>query len=120
MCKHDETRAAFMSTTTKREALSYIQGQSSPVLFGCELDDINRGCPLSFVSQYPGEDEILVPAMSYLELTGKPCVMEAPKGSGSLVLVYPARIHCNLMSQVLPVSRRHDLVASFDLMNGLS
>ena len=110
-----------MSTTTKREvAVSYIQGKKLPILFECELDDINRGCPLSFVSQFPGEEEILVPAMSYLELTGKPCVMEAPKGSGSLVLVYPARIHCNLMSQVLPVSRRHDLVACFDLMNGLS
>jgi hypothetical protein len=99
-----------MSTTTKREvAVSYIQGKKLPILFECELDDINRGCPLSFVSQFPGEEEILVPAMSYLELIGKPYVMETSKGSGAFVTVYPARIHCNQKSQVLRSSRRHDL-----------
>ena len=109
---HDETRAAFMSTTTRREvAVSYIKGKN-PILFECELDDINRGCPLSFVSQYPGEEEILVPAMSYLELIGKPYVMETSAGSGAFVTVYPARIHCNQKSQVSPSSRRQDLVAS--------
>jgi len=91
---------AFMSTTTRREvAVSYIKGKN-PILFECELDDINRGCPLSFLSQYPGEEEILVPAMSYLELIGKPYVMETSAGSGAFVTVYPARIHCNQKSQV--------------------
>ncbi len=89
--------------------MSYIQGKVLPVLFECELDDINRGCPLSFVSQYPEEEEILVPAMSYLELIGKPYVMETSKDSGAFVTVYPARIHCNQKSQVLRLSRRHDL-----------
>ena len=91
--------------------MSYIQGKKLPILFECELDDINRGCPLSFLSQFPGEDEILVPAMSYLELIGKPYVMETNEGSGAFVTVYPARIHCNQKSQVFPLSRRHDLVA---------
>ena len=100
-----------MSTTTRRDvAVSYIKGKKLPILFECELDDINRGCPLSCLSQFPGEDEILVPATSYLELVGKPYVMETSKGSGAFVTVYPARIHCNQKSQVLPVSRRHDLV----------
>jgi len=106
-----------MSTTTKREvAMSYIQGKVLPVLFECELDDINRGCPLSFVSQYPEEEEILVPAMSYLELIGNPSVMETSQGSGSFVTVYPARIHCNKKSQVLPLSRRRDLVVYSTLL----
>jgi hypothetical protein len=109
-----------MSTTTKREvAVSYIQGKVLPVLFECELDDINRGCPLSFVSQYPGEEEILVPAMSYLELTGKPSVMETSQGSGAFVTVYPARIHCNQKSQVLRLSRRRDLVVYSALLRVL-
>jgi hypothetical protein len=100
-----------LSTTTRREvAVSYIKGKALPVLFECELDDINRGCALSFISQYPGEEEILVPAMSYLELIGNPSVMETSQGSGSFVTVYPARIHCNQKSQVLPLSRRRDLV----------
>ncbi len=90
--------------------MSYIQGKKLPILFECELDDINRGCPLSFVSQYPGEEEITLPAMSYLELIGNPYLREASEGSGAFVKVYPARIHCNQKSQVFPVSRRHDLV----------
>ena len=89
--------------------MSYIKGKN-PILFECELDDINRGCPLSFVSQYPGEEEILVPAMSYLELIGKPYVMETSAGSGAFVTVYPARIHCNQKSQVLRLSRRRYVV----------
>ena len=83
--------------------MSYIRGKS-PILFEYELDDINRGCPLSFVSQFPGEEEILVPATSYLELIGKSYVMEASEGSGAFVTVYPARIHCNQKSQVLPLT----------------
>ena len=41
-----------------------------------------------------------MPAMSYLEITGKATVEETPKGSGLLVTVYPARINCNTKSQV--------------------
>ena len=83
-------------------AVSYIGGKEMPVLFECELDDINRGCSLSVLSIYPVEDEILIPAMSYLEITGKPYVMETGKGSGLFVTVYPGRINCNLKSQVSP------------------
>ncbi len=75
-----------------------------PVLFKIETGDIDRGCSLSWLSQYPLEDEILIPAMSYLEITGKPTVEETPKGSGFLVTVYPARINCNTKSQVSPLS----------------
>ena len=100
-------------------AVSYIGDKNLPILFECELDDINRGCPLSFLSQYPGEEEILVPAMSYLELIGKPYVMETNEGSGSFVTVYPARIHCNQKSQVSPSSRRQDLVVSSALLRVL-
>jgi hypothetical protein len=93
---------AFLSTTTRREvAVSYIGGKALGVLFECELGDIDRGCPLSFISQFPGEDEILIPAMSYLEITGNPYVMETSKGSSVFVTVYPARINCNQKSQTI-------------------
>jgi hypothetical protein len=39
-----------------------------PVLFKIETGDIDRGCSLSWVSQYQHEDEIFIPAMSYLKL----------------------------------------------------
>jgi hypothetical protein len=84
------------------------------VLFECELGDIDRGCPLSFISQFPGEDEILIPAMSYLEITGDPYVMETSKGSGVFVTVYPARINCNQKSQTIEeieARRKNDILS---------
>jgi hypothetical protein len=109
-----------MSVTPRRElAVSYIQYKKLPILFECELDDINRGCPLSFLSQYPGEDEFIFPPMSYLEIIGKPYVTETKKGSGAFMTVYPARIHRNHQSQVLALSRRHDLVAYSALLRVL-
>lgn len=99
--------------------MNYINDKEMPILFECEVDDLNRGCPLSFVSQFPAEDEVLIPAMSYIEITGNPYVMEASKGSGTFVTVYPGRIHCNQKSQVSPSSRRQDLVVSSALLHVL-
>lgn len=80
--------------------MNYINDKEMPILFECEVDDLNRGCPLSFVSQFPAEDEVLIPAMSYIEITGNPYVMETSKDIGAFVTVYPGRIHCNQKSQV--------------------
>ena len=71
---------------------------SLPVLFQFEVGDIDRGASLSFLSQYPNEDEILIPPLSYLEVTGEPFLEPTEKGD---VWVYPARINCNLKSLVL-------------------
>ena len=68
------------------------------VLFQFEVGDIDRGASLSFLSQYPNEDEILIPPLSYLEVTDEPFLEPTEKGE---VWVYPARINCNLKSQVL-------------------
>ena len=47
---------AFMSTTTSKEvAISYIGGKDLPVLLEMAVGDIDRGCSLSHMSQYPGE-----------------------------------------------------------------
>jgi hypothetical protein len=107
---------AFMSTSTKMQvALMYIGDKSLPVLFKCEVGDIDRGCSMAFVSQYPAEDEILIPAMSYLEITGNSYVITPDvNGTSVSVTVYPARINCNQKSQTIEeiVSRRkHDLLA---------
>jgi len=71
---------------------------SLPVLFQFEVGDVDRGASLSFLSQYPNESEILIPPLSYLEVTGEPFLEPTEKGD---VWVYPARINCNLKSQVL-------------------
>ena len=71
---------------------------SLPVLFQFEVGDIDRGASLSFLSQYPNESEILIPPLSYLEVTGEPFLEHTEKGD---VWVYPARIKCNLTWEVL-------------------
>ena len=89
----------FLSTTRRREvAASYIGDKGKPVLFMFEVGDIDRGASLSFLSQYPNEEEILIPPLSYLEVIGEPFFMETDKGD---VKVYRARINCNLKSQTL-------------------
>ena len=90
---------AFVSTSTDRTvAANYVGGKEMPILFEFEVGDVDRGASLSFLSQYPNEDEILIPPLSYLEVTGEPFLEPTEKGD---VWVYPARINCNLKSQVL-------------------
>jgi hypothetical protein len=90
---------AFVSTSTDRTvATSYVGGKEMPILFEFEVGDVDRGASLSFLSQYPNESEILIPPLSYLEVTGEPFLEHTEKGD---VWVYPARINCNLKSQVL-------------------
>ena len=49
---------AFLSTSTKLEvAVSYIGDKAMPILFEFDVGDIDCGASLSFLSQYPIEDE---------------------------------------------------------------
>ena len=93
-------------------SVNYIDAEKGlPILFEFAVGAIDRGCPLSFVSQFPGEDEILIPPFSYLEVTGAPFSMDTEKG---VVTVYPARINCNLKARTIDQiesSRRDELLA---------
>ena len=104
---------AFMSCTTNKEvAVSYINAAKGlPILFEFEVGSIDRGAPLSFLSEFPGEDEVLIPPLSFLEVTGEPWTMDTDKGP---VTVFPARINCNLKGQTMEeieARRRTDLLA---------
>ena len=93
-------------------SVNYIDAEKGlPILFEFAVGGIDRGCPLSFLSQFPGEDEILIPPFSYLEVTGAPFSMDTEKG---VVTVYPARINCNLKARTIDQiesSRRDELLA---------
>lgn len=93
-------------------SVDYIDAEKGlPILFEFDVGAIDRGCPLSFVSQFPGEDEILIPPFSYLEVTGAPFSMDTEKG---VVTVYPARINCNFQARTIDQiasSRRDELLA---------
>ena len=101
----------FLSTTTNESvAVSFLGGKEMPVLFQFDVGDIDRGASLSFLSQYPNEDEVLIPPLSYLEVTGEPFFMNTDKGE---VTVYPARINCNLKSQVSKCLRENTFYIHF-------
>jgi len=95
----------FLSTTTNElVAVSYLGGKAMPVLFLFDVGDIDRCASLSFLSQYPNEDEVLIPTLSYLEVTGEPFFMNTDKGE---VTVYPARINCNLKAKTIEEIKGH-------------
>ena len=80
-------------------------------MFEFVIGDIDRGASISFLSQFPGEDEILIPPLSYLEVTGEACAEFTDKGN---VTIFPGRINCNMKSQTIQEieTRRHrELVA---------
>ena len=90
---------AYLSCTSQLEvAITYLDGKALPVIFKIQLGDIDRGCPISFISQYPKEEELLIPAMSNIEITGSSYLIDTKFGR---VSVYPARVNCNLKSMTL-------------------
>jgi ankyrin repeat protein len=109
----------FLSTSTNEEvAVSYIGGKAMPVLFQFDVGDIDRGASLSFLSQYPNEDEVLIPPLSYLEVIGDPFFKHTDKGE---VTVYPARINCNLKSQTIEEIKGHrqkEILAMLPYLDG--
>ena len=109
----------FLSTTTKKEvAVNYIGDKEMPVLFMFEVGDIDRGASLSFLSQYPNEEEILIPPLSHLEVVDEPFFMKTAKGD---VKVYRARINCNLKSQTIEeivAHRQKEVLAMLPYLDG--
>ena len=68
---------ACMSTTTDRNvAIQYTKGKDGtyqlPTIFEIEVGQVDRGASLSWVSQYPGEQEVLMPPLSNLEVIDEP------------------------------------------------
>jgi len=62
---------AFMSTTTaKEEALKYARRSPGMILFEISQGFVARGASISWLSQYPNEEEILLPPLSVLEVVG--------------------------------------------------
>ena len=79
---------AFMSTTTnKRVALFYIAGRKVPTVFTIQVGAANMGAGLSYLSQFPQEEEVLMPPGSHLEIVGPAVVRDG-------VLEVPLQISC--------------------------
>lgn len=93
---------AFMSTTRNRKvAMDYAtQSQAAGTIFEIQMGMVDRGADLSWLSQYPHEQEVTFAPLTGLEVTGTRC-----EGA---VLVVTVRLNVNLLALTLSqvVSKR--------------
>ena len=106
---------ALMSTTLKRSVAVQYAGSRMPTVFEIDIGAVDRGASLSFLSQYPGEEEILFPPMSYLEVTGATRLETEPSGLSIRVvsLSVNANQTCGTIEEIL-ASRQHLHVAMLE------
>mmetsp|Transcript_28513 Transcript_28513/g.67929 ORF Transcript_28513/g.67929 Transcript_28513/m.67929 type:complete len:304 (+) Transcript_28513:287-1198(+) len=108
----------FMSTTTKREiAMHHLSSRSAlATIFDIQVGMIDRGSSISFLSQFPGEEEILIPPRSNLEVVGDPFVEHTRTGP---VIVIPARIKCKLKAKTMEQIRQQCKLLHLSLLDNL-
>jgi Ran GTPase-activating protein (RanGAP) involved in mRNA processing and transport len=112
----------LMSTTSRREvALQYSGGGLGPAtVFEIQAGRIDLGGSLRHLSQYPSEDEFLMPPLTCLEVVGPPRleIVPAPAQGGRLaaggvreVVVFSLRPNVNLKGLTIEqlVARRKGL-----------
>ena len=86
----------LMSTTTNRDVAVTYSGKDKNrgTVFEISVGRIDIGADLSWVSQYPGESEILFPPLTCLEVVGEPRV----EGG---VIIFPLHANMNLKGLTL-------------------
>jgi hypothetical protein len=95
----------FMSTTADREvAVRYAKSDDKPsVVFEIQMGMVDRGAPLKWCSQFPGEEEILFAPLTGLEVVGTPVVENS-------AMIVELRANCNLhdltIEQILDKMRK--------------
>jgi hypothetical protein len=68
-------------------------------LFVIQLGQVDRGATLSWISQFPGEEEVLLPPLSNLEVVGEPVEIQTMAGDPltlGAVRVVQLRVNVNL------------------------
>ena len=80
-------------------ALQYA-GDAVPIVFEISLGAIDRGASLKFLSQYPREEEILLPPRSYLEVVGSLSRQEADE-NGRLIRIISLKVNANMSSSTI-------------------
>ena len=93
------TVAARLYSPGSKVALQYA-GDSLPIVFEISLGAIDRGASLKFLSQYPGEEEILLPPRSYLEVVGSLSRQEADE-NGRLIRIISLKANANMSSSTI-------------------
>jgi hypothetical protein len=80
-------------------------------MFVFGVGTIDKGAAVSVLSQFPDEEEVLLPPLSWIEVTGDPYLEQTEKGD---VMMIPARVNCNLKSRTIEeiISRRRQELLS--------
>lgn len=90
--------------------MNYLfKDKGTPIVLEIDMGQVDRGAELSWLSQYPGESEILFPPLSNLEVIGEP-QMELTDSKG-LIQVFKLRLNANIKSLTVDelVERRKNL-----------
>eukprot|EP00286_Rhodomonas_abbreviata_P001294 CAMPEP_0181290074 /NCGR_PEP_ID=MMETSP1101-20121128/1224_1 /TAXON_ID=46948 /ORGANISM="Rhodomonas abbreviata, Strain Caron Lab Isolate" /LENGTH=1392 /DNA_ID=CAMNT_0023394343 /DNA_START=102 /DNA_END=4280 /DNA_ORIENTATION=- len=87
----------LLSMTTNREIALQYSGKSDfrPTVFEIDVGQVDRGASVNWLSQYPKEEEVLMPPLSNLEVVGAPR-MELVDGEE--VMIVPLRVNVNIKS----------------------
>jgi hypothetical protein len=70
-----------------------------PTLFEIQLGQVDRGATLRWISQFPEEEEVLLPPLSNLEVVGEPVLIQTMAGDPlrmGTVKVVQMRVNINL------------------------
>jgi len=80
----------IMSTTrSMKTAVQYSSHGRVPTIFEIEIGQVDRGGELKWISQFPSEDEVVMPPLSNLEVTGDP-YLRSLEGTTTQILIVPA------------------------------
>ena len=95
---------AFLSTTADMKVATFYLGDKVlPTMFSIECGALDKGACISWLSQFPEEDEVLMPPRSFLEVVG---ILVVRLTDGNVqVLEIPMRISCNLFTPTIEKSR---------------
>ena len=98
----------LMSTTVNQELAIQYAGNNVPTVFEIRVGAVDRGAPLQWVSQYRGEEEILFPPRSFLEVTGETRMQTWPSGRTTRVVVLSVNANqtCGTIDESLGSRRR--------------
>jgi hypothetical protein len=85
----------FLSTSAKlKTALQYLRGKRQPTVLEIRPGAVDRGASLEWLSQFPGEAEFLLPALSFLETLG----ITYRAVDGVTIRVVQVRVNANIKS----------------------
>jgi Ran GTPase-activating protein (RanGAP) involved in mRNA processing and transport len=104
----------IMSTTRSMGvAVQYSSYGQVPTVFEIEIGQVDRGAELRWISQFPGEDEVVMPPLSNLEVVGDP-YLRCLEGSHTQILIVPLRVNVNIKSKTMEEleSTRKDVLLS--------